>query len=462
MIDHIRALKDIVGEQHVLTEAQDKYGYETPWRGEIGKAAFVVRPKNTQETSQVVGYFFENDISFISQSGNTGLVGASTPDQSGNQAVLNLSRVTDVCEMNAANKSARVGAGVTLSMLNHRALEYDLFFPIDLGSDPCIGGMVATNTGGARLLKYGDVRQNLLGLSVVLYDGTIIDIGNSLHKNNTGLDLKQLFVGAGGQNGIITECVVKLSLLPQQTATALIVPASNEAVPQLLIELEKCFGDELSAFEGMSKNAIEAAFAHNGSGLTNSFHEGIPDYVCLVELNRAWPERDEEVSLDEVLQIALGNIMERDKKLLETAYFGHSSEHWKLRHAISEGVQKSGKMIGFDIAFERDKAMEFCSFIHEALPKYFPDIKICDFGHIGDGAMHLNLVLSLDDIRLQNPDFISDVRQWMFEQVVEKHGGSYSAEHGIGPSNQAAYDRYTPDILKDIVKNIEIACRSGG
>lgn len=458
MKNHIKALKNIVGEKHVLIDDRDKAGYETPWRGDSGKAIFVVRPKDTEETSQVISYLSKNNISFIPQSGNTGLVGASTPDKSGTQAVLSLDRLNKIFDINPANKSTHVGAGVTLSMLNNAVAEHDLFFPIDLGSDPCIGGMVATNTGGSRLLKYGDVRQNLLGLSVVLTDGTVLDMNNALHKNNTGLDLKQLFVGTGGQNGVITECVVKLSTLPKQTATILIVPKSHEAIPRLLIELEKRFGDELSAFEGMSKNAIEAAFEYNGSGLINSFHEGVPDYVCLIELNRAWTSRDGEMSLDDVLQIELSNLMEQNETLIETAFFGHSEEHWKLRHAISEGVQKSGKMVGFDISFKCDRAMEFCSYIQKMLPENFPNIKICDFGHIGDGAMHLNLVIPLDDDRLQNPDFIPELRSWMFERVVKDFGGNYSAEHGVGPSNQAAYDRYTPDELKILTENIKAAC----
>jgi FAD/FMN-containing dehydrogenase len=454
----MRTLIDIVGKQHVLTDNQDKRSYETPWRGEVGKAAFVIRPKNTEETSQVVSYLTRNNISFIPQSGNTGLVGASTPDQSGNQAVLSLNRLTDICEINTINKTARVGAGVKLSTLNQLAAEHDLFFPIDLASDPCVGGMVSTNTGGSRLLKYGDVRQNLLGLSVVLNDGTVLNMDNGLYKNNTGFDLKQIFIGTGGKNGVITECVVKLSSLPKQTTTALIVPASIQVVPNLLVELENRLGDELSAFEGMSKSAIEAAFTHNGSGIKNSFHEGIPDYVCLVELNRVWQRRYKEISLDEVLQTELEDIIQNTEGLIENAYFGNADEHWKLRHAISEGVQKSGKMVSFDISFERDKALEFLNFIKKTLPEYYPNIKICDFGHIGDGAMHLNLVISPDDTRLQKPDFVPNLRKWMFERVVKDFGGSYSAEHGIGPLNQTAYDLYTADKIKAVAKNLDLNC----
>lgn len=453
-MDHISALKDIVGASHVLTEDSEKHGYETPWRGEAGRASFVVRPKDTDEVAKILAYFHAQKIRFVAQSGNTGLVGASTPDQSGEQAVLSLNRLTDIFDISPANKSAHVGAGVKLSALNDRAAAQGIFFPIDLGSDPCIGGMIATNTGGSRLLKYGDVRQNLLGLTAVLMDGTILRMNNMLYKNNTGLDLKQLFIGAGGRAGIITEAVVKLSVVPQQRATALVVPQSLEAVPDLLLACECRFGDEISAFEGMSKNALEAVFAQKGSGIKNGFPNGIPDYVCLIELNRTWPPRAGEMTLDDILQDGLGGIMETQDSLIDDALFGHPAQHWALRHAISEAVQHAGKMVSFDISFSRDRAMAFRDFMDEALIEHCPDIKICDFGHIGDGAMHFNLVLDPADPRLQNPSFIPELRAWVLEKVVTEFGGSFSAEHGIGPLNQSAYDHYTPDEIKALAARL--------
>ena len=171
MTDHVSALKDIVGEAHVLTEPSDKVAYEEPWRGDKGLASFVVRPRTTEEVSQVVAYMTENNVPFIAQSGNTGLVYGSTPDQNGTQAVLSLNRLTDIFSVNASNRSVHVGAGARLSAVNEALEPEDQFVPIDLGSDPCLGGMVSTNTGGSRLLKYGGMRENTMGLKVVLRDG---------------------------------------------------------------------------------------------------------------------------------------------------------------------------------------------------------------------------------------------------------------------------------------------------
>jgi FAD/FMN-containing dehydrogenase len=287
-----------------------------------------------------------------------------------------------------------------------------------------------------------------------LPDGDILDLNTKLHKKNTGLDLKQLFIGTGGQYGIITECVVKLSYRPQQTATSLIIPDRNEAIPQLLQKVEKSFGDHLSAFEGMSKNAIEAAFAHHPTGLKNAFANGIPDYVCLIELSRTWALREGETSLDEVLQAGLANIIE-EEGLIKDALFGRPEEHWQLRHALSEGVQKSGTMIGFDISFARDQAVMFRSFMQKALPEKFPNIKICDFGHIGDGAMHFNLVLDPHDKRLKQKDFVSTLKNWVFEKVVKDFNGCFSAEHGIGPNNLMAFENYTPEKIQKISRQLK-------
>ena len=441
--DHIQQLKKIVGNAHVITNDKEKESYETPWRGDKGKAAFVLRPHNTDEVSACVAYLVQHKIPFIPQSGNTGLVGASTPDQTGTQVIINLERLNHIQDINKINRSAHVGAGIRLSKLNMAAEKDHLFFPIDLSADPCLGGMIATNTGGSRLLKYGGVRENLLGLKAVLRDenGTILDLINPLHKNNTGFDTKQRFIGTGGVNGIITECVVSLSSLPQQQATAILIPKNLHAVPNILVVLEKIFGDNLSAFEGISGNAIKAAFDHNPD-LKNGFGNNIPDYACLIELNRAWTKRDYETSLEETLQIELQNVMEENNDLLSDVLFGNGNDHWALRHSISEGVQQSGKLVSFDVSFTRDKAINFLIEMQNALPQQFTDIIICDFGHIGDGAMHFNLVINPDDNRLENPDFIPSLREWVLDRVVYDFNGSFSAEHGIGPLNQVAYDKY--------------------
>lgn len=442
---HIEALRTLVDEKGLLIEAADMAAYETGARYDKGKAAFIVRPASTPEVSAVVAYCFRNGIALVPQSGNTGLVSGSTPDASGTQGVLSLDRLTGGFELDRVNRTVRAGAGMRLSDLNARLESDGLFFPIDLGADPRLGGMIATNTGGARFLRYGDVRRNTLGMTLVLADdaGTVLDLSSGLRKNNTGVDWKQLFIGTSGAFGVVTECVFNVEPLPRQTATALLVPSSPQQVPSLLIAMEAALGSYLSAFEGMSGNAVRAAFDHVPS-LRNPFQGGVvPDFVILAEVSRINPPRDGEQTLDAVLEEVLGEVWQSEDAPLADAFVGPPHEIWALRHALSEGVKASGRLIAFDLAFRRGDIMRFLERMKADMPGRFPGVTICDFGHIGDGGVHFNLVVAKDDPRLQDEAFEAALRDWVFSVCVEDFQGSFSAEHAIGRKNQNFYDRYT-------------------
>ena len=460
---HISALRDLLGPKGVLAEAADMAAYETGARYDRGRAALVLRPASTEEVSTAVGYCVREGISLVPQSGNTGLVSGSTPDLSAAQVVLSLDRVTDCFELDLDNRSLRAGAGFRLSDVNRRLEPHGLFFPIDLGADPRLGGMVATNTGGSRFLKYGDVRRNTLGLKVVLADeaGTILEFDRDLRKNNTGVDWKQLFIGTSGAFGVVTECVINLERLPVQSATAYLVPADGGAVMPLLRAMEEQLGAYLSAFEGMSGNAMAAALAHVPS-LRNPFQGGnIPDYVILAEVSRSWQPREGEPSLDMVLESVLAEIFESESAPLADALVGPPAEMWALRHALSEGVKHRGRLIAFDLSFRRGDIMAFCDHIKAAIPENFPDVAICDFGHIGDGGVHFNLVLTGDDPRAANPDFERRLRDWVVSVAVEKFRGSFSAEHAIGRKNQVYYDLYTPETVRTLAAGLKSIASPG-
>lgn len=454
---HIDALTGILGDKGVVTRAEDRQAYETGARYDHGQALVVLRPATTAETSATVAYCVRHGIALIPQSGNTGLVSGSTPDASGTEAILSLDRLAKTFELDLDNRSVRVDAGLRLSDLNRRLEEHGLFFPIDLGADPRIGGMIATNTGGSRFLKYGDVRRNVLGMTVVLADedGTVLDLQCELRKNNTGVDWKQLFVGTSGAFGVVTDCVLNLERLPQQTATALLVPASGAHVMPLLRAMEERLGAYLSAFEGMSSNAVKAAFAHVPS-LKNPFQGGhVPDYVILAEISRTWAPREGEQSLDAVLETVLAEIWEMDTAPLADAFVGPPHEIWALRHALSEGVKHLGKLIAFDVSFRRGDIMAFCDHMKAEMPEKFPGVTVCDFGHIGDGGVHFNLVVAKDSPLLSDPTFEPRLREWVFAVAVEAYHGSFSAEHAIGRRNQAYYDLYTNDKLKDMAAGLK-------
>ncbi|MQV99685.1 FAD-binding protein [Sinorhizobium medicae] len=465
MIDehHIDALEKLLGDKGIVTRREDMEAYETGARYDRGRAAAVLRPATTEEASAAVGYCVRNGIALVPQAGNTGLVSGSTPDGSGEEVVLSLDRLTRRFALDPDNRSVRVDAGFRLSELNRRLEEYELFFPIDLGADPRIGGMVATNTGGSRFLKYGDVRRNILGLKVVLADeaGTVLDLHSDLRKNNTGVDWKQIFIGTSGAFGIVTECVLNLERLPKQTATAFLVPASGAHVLPLLKAMEERLGAYLSAFEGMSKNAIAGALAHVPS-LKNPFPGGnVPEYVILAEISRSWAPRDGEQPLDAVLESVLAEIWETEEAPLADALVGPPHEVWALRHALSEGVKHLGKLIAFDLSFRRGDIMTFCDHMKAEMPQKFPDVTICDFGHIGDGGVHFNVVVAKDSPLLADAAFEQHLREWVVAIAVEQYHGSFSAEHALGRRNQAFYDFYTPEKLKNIAAGLKTLTSPG-
>lgn len=437
----------------IYDEATSVLAYQTGARFETGKAAFIMQPKTTEDVSRLVTYCVRNNIEIIPQSGNTGLVAASIPDRSGTQAILSLEKVKATYDLNLHNRSVIVGAGIRLSELNERLEPHGLAFPIDLGADPMIGGMVATNTGGARFLHYGDVRQNTLGLKVVLPDehGSILDMNSALRKNNTGCDWKQMFIGTSGTFGIVTECVLNLHPIPNQTAVALVIPSDPDAIFQLLAHLERYFGSQLSAFEFMSKNAMTRAYEHLPS-LRNPFENGeIPELALVVEISRSWEPVEGELPVEEFLQIGLTSIWET--QTISDALFGNSNDIWSIRHTLSEGAKYAGHLFAFDLSFERDIVMEFRKSVTKTLHDFDEKLEICDFGHVGDGGLHFNVILPKKSLPDDLATYENELRDLVVGVAVEIYGGSYSAEHALGPKNQKFYDRYTPETQKLLADN---------
>uniref|UniRef100_B0SZB9 D-lactate dehydrogenase (Cytochrome) n=1 Tax=Caulobacter sp. (strain K31) TaxID=366602 RepID=B0SZB9_CAUSK len=441
---HKDALSAILGPAGLIVDAADRAAYETPARYAGGTAAAVARPATTEQVSAVVAYLVRQGLPFTPQGANTGLAEGSTPDASGAHVVLSLDRLTAPLEIDAADRTATVGAGARLSALNAALEPHGLFLPIDLGADPSLGGMAATNTGGARFLRYGDMRRHVLGLEVVLADaaGTTLQLSHGLRKDNAALALRQLFVGGCGALGIITKVTVEVHHRPRQTAAALLVPRDADAVLPLLRAFEAEAGSTLAAFEGMSKAAMVRAIDHVPS-IGNPFAGGVPDYAVLVELTRSWASREGEASLDEVLQQIAGDLLERDDSPLVDALFGPVDRMWALRHGLSEGLRASGPVVGFDLSFRRRDLARFRREATAMLEADFPDYALCDFGHVADGGVHFNLVGPAD------PERRAALREAVLVLAVDGFGASFSGEHGLGRAVQDAYDRFTPRLVQD-------------
>ncbi len=440
-------LRAMFGADAVLTEAGDLVRYESGWRYGKGKALLVVRPGTTADISKLMVYCQAEGIRVMPQGANTGLVGASNPDASGEMLVLSLERLNKRLEIDPLNRTAVVDGGVLLSSLNAALVPHGLMFPIDLGADPTIGGMIATNTGGTRLLKYGDVRHNLQGVEVVLADGTVVEALNHLRKNNTGLDLKQLYVGTSGIFGVITGAVLQVVPFPRQHATALVGCTSGEAVLALLQALERELADVFTAYEVISANALNPVFAQH-SDIRNPYGAGQPPaYTVLVELSSTLPGT--ALDLAEVLEERLGAFLEGDAgEGITDVFMGKPEDFWGIRHHISESLRNEGKVLAFDISVPRSRMAAFTEAAVALLAKDYPFVRVCDFGHWGDGGTHLNLVWEESTAPLPTAELVSLLQARIYDLAVKVFDGSYSAEHGVGPHNQRFYDAYTPEAIR--------------
>jgi FAD/FMN-containing dehydrogenase len=457
----IRDLGGIVGEGAVLQSSAETEKYERGYRYGSGHALAIVRPAAVDELAAVVRYCFSHDLKILPQGANTGLVGASTPDESGGQVVVSLDRLRGVEAFDVHNRTACARAGTRLSELNREVGPHELFYPIDLGSDPSLGGMVSTNTGGSRLLRYGDVQRSLLGLEVVLADAdaTVLTDLAGLRKDNSGVDLKQWFVGTSGSFGIVSRVQVELQRIPRQAAVALVVPTSHAAVPELLAMIEAEAGDLLGAFEGMSANAMEAALTHNRR-LRNPFSSAeLPAYAVLVELSSTI--RPAQLDLGELLAQLLGRFMEGPDALVKNACFGRPEDFWAIRHSISDGLRRAGAVIGFDIAVPRSQLPALRADLIGVLTAQYPQLRICDFGHCGDGGDHFNLVWP-SSAGPYDAAVVDAVRQLVYDRVVKKYGGSFSAEHGVGPHNILYYKRYASPAERLLAGRLKQLCDPKG
>ena len=447
-------LAKLLDDRGAIVSADDQERYERGYRHGAGRAALVARPATVDAVSALSRYCFRQDLRIVVQGAHTGLVGAGTPDMSGEQIVLSTERLRGSAVVDPLGRNAVALAGTRLSELNAAAGAFDLCLPIDLGADPSIGGMVATNTGGARLLRYGDMQRNLLGLEVVLVDadGTLLSDMTGLRKDNSGVDLKQLFVGTSGAFGIVTRACVELHQLPKQVATALVVPANHAAVPDLITRLERSAGSFLTACEGMSSGAMAAALRHNPR-LRNPFPGAMPDYAMLVELTSEIA-CDDGVDLHDLLMCCLSGAMQEPAVLIVDALFGRPEDLWALRHGISEGLRAAGRVIAFDIALPRGRLPRFREEAVAVIGGEFDFLRVCDFGHCGDGGDHFNLLWPNGGDVAVSAEAVEEVRQRVYE-LVAGFGGTFSAEHGVGPSNAVYYRRFTAPAERSVASRLK-------
>ncbi|QPF75858.1 FAD-binding oxidoreductase [Roseateles sp. DAIF2] len=445
----LAAARAIVGPEFALEGAAIEPRYLEPARYAPGRAAALVRPATTAQVAELVQLVAAHDLTLVPQGAHTGLVRAGTPTDGERHVLLATDRLRERFEFDPLDRTLRVSAGYKLSEINERLEAEGLFFPIDLSADPSVGGMLAHNTGGTRMLRYGDVRANTLALTAVLAGGQVLQAGRGLQKDNTGLALQQLFVGSSGSLGVITEATLKLHPLPRQRAAALVAPAALDAVLPLYQTLMASeLAGLVSAFEGISKPALQAALQHVGDA-GKLFDGHLPEYALLVELASELPAA--RLDLNALLQEVLEREFESGRVV--DAVIGADEQIWALRHSISEGLRDWGKVIGFDVSLPRRHFMRFRAEGAAWLAEHFPPARLADFGHLGDGGLHFNLAWPHDAPPL-DAEAMARLREGI-NAIVVALGGSFSAEHGVGPQIQAAYWQFSDAATLALAGGIE-------
>ncbi|MEZ6196762.1 MAG: FAD-binding oxidoreductase [Planctomycetota bacterium] len=437
--DVIPALIEALGEGAVFREEADRRAYEDGWRYGHGRARAVIKPRHRDEVALACRIAAAAGQRIQPIGANTGLVGASNPDPSGEQIVLSFERLSTGIELDLANRSVLVDAGVTLNQLNAALEDHGLFFPVDLGADPQIGGMIATNTGGTRLIRYGAVRAHVLGLEVVLPDGTIWSDLSGLRKDNRGLDWKQLFIGTSGSFGVVTRARLSLAALPRQTVTAWAALADGATTIALLGHLERDLGEFLSAYEVLSRDAYRLTLEF-GANIQRPFGAEELTYAALIELSSSLPKArlDLEAAMVESLEAFFS---ENTETVLDVVPHP-PREAWHIRHQVSESLRHEGRVLALDISVPRSRIAEFTDRVREWLAQEAPEVLVADFGHWGDGGTHLNLVWKPDSVA-DEAAFKERIQTRVYDLAVREFEGSFSAEHGVGPHNQRHYDRLT-------------------
>ena len=446
----LQEIHKIVGKNGVITNLSDMAPYLEETRGIfVGSSPAIIRPKDTLQVSKIVAMCFKENIGIVPQGGNTGLCGGSVAS---GELIVNLERMNEIRSIDAINYTITVDAGCILSDLQKISEENDRFFPLSLGAEgSCqIGGNLSTNAGGTSVLRYGNARELALGLEVVLSDGRIWNGLTGLRKDNTGYDLKQLFIGAEGTLGIITGAVLKLFPLPLERQTVFVANKDLKSILKLLSLARNCSGDTVSAFEFIPRIGIDLSLKHIPETVDplKDKHE----WYTLIEFESGSSESGLDTIMEMFLNEALINNLIIDGVIAQSEEQRHKL--WFIREAMVLAQKPEGASIKNDISVPISKIPEFILRADKAVKKICPGIRLIAFGHIGDGIVHYNLQQPLD---LEEESFMSlreDLNRLIMD-IVQSLGGSFSAEHGIGILKVPQMISYKTKIELELMKLVK-------
>ena len=425
----VQALREQLGADHVLGDG-DLSAWELDWRKRFrGRALAVVRPADTAQVAAVLRACAAHGVSVVPQGGNTGLVGGSVPDASGTQLLLSLTRLNRIRALDAANLTLTAEAGCVLQAVQQAAAEAGLMFPLSLAAEgSCtIGGNLATNAGGTQVLRFGNARELCLGLEVVTADGQVWDGLSGLRKDNTGYDLRDLFIGSEGTLGIITAATLKLEPRPAAVSTALAATASLEQCVALLGLARSRLGAGLTGFEVMNRFSLELVARHFPA-LPRPL-AGAP-WTVLLEQSDSEGEAQARARFEALLEAAIEAGIIDDAVVAES--LSQSQALWHLRESIPLAQAQEGPNIKHDIALPVSAIPAFVESTDAALARAFPGMRLVNFGHLGDGNLHYNVQAPDGQPAQAFMDRHEHAVNTIVYDAVGAVGGSISAEHGVG------------------------------
>jgi FAD/FMN-containing dehydrogenase len=452
LLDQLRAA---VGAPNVLTEG-DLSAFEEDWRKRVrGKALAVVRPGSTAEVAQVVRACAAAGASIVPQGGNTGMVAGSTPDASGKQVVLSLQRMSAVRALDADNLTLTVEAGCVLQRAQEAAEAGRLLLPLSLAAEgSCtIGGNLSTNAGGTQVVRYGNARELCLGLEVVTAQGEIWDGLSGLRKDNTGYDLRDLFIGSEGTLGIITAATLKLYPLPAATLTAWAAVPSLEDAVRLLGLAHRELGAGLTGFEVMGQFALSLAAKHFAQ-MRVPFQEQSP-FCVLLENSDHESELHARTQFERLLETALEEGCVTDAVVAEN--LTQANQLWHIREALPLAQAEEGLNIKHDISIPVSRIPDFCRVTDALLVRNIPGVRLVNFGHLGDGNLHYNVQAP------EGGDSVAFVAEWeervneLVYDSVRTFGGSISAEHGVGSMKVHKLEKHKAPVALEMMRAIKRA-----
>lgn len=445
-------LEAIVGSEHVLTSAEAILPYCEDWRGRRrGIARAVVRPAMVEEVSQIVDWSRRHRVPLVPQGGNTGLVFGGIPDGSGEAVVVQLGRMNRVRDLDTANAVAIVEAGVVLQTLQQKAETAGLFFPVSLAAEgSCqVGGTIATNAGGTAVLRYGNMRDQVLGLEVVLPDGRVWNGLRTLRKDNTGYDLKHLFIGSEGTLGIVTAAALKLHAAPRSRATALVSVRDFAMAVRLFQLARERAADVLSGCECFTEACRALVETHASHVPQPALRGGV--YV-LLQLDAASTEIPLDTILEGVLAAGLEQEIVEDGVIAQS--LAQAEQLWALRENITEAQKRAGPSFSHDISTPISAIPAFVERSLATLRTLDTGLKPIVFGHIGDGNLHVNILAPAELDRVRRETLQKHVETALYD-LVDACDGSISAEHGLGELKRDLIELYKPPFDLELMRAVK-------